>query len=73
MQQWALSVAIAAMLSGAMAERTKPSAHLLFTGLLVSLVYPFVACGIWNGEGCFSSRRSSDLLFGCGVLDTAGS
>jgi len=38
------------------------------------VVYPVIACWAWNDKGWASAYRADeDALFGCGVLDFAGS
>lgn len=54
----------ATIVSGAMAERTKFQAYLLFTVFVTALTYPVVAHWVWNGDG---------WLFNLGFIDFAGS
>ena len=54
----------ATIVSGAMAERTKFSAYLIYSAVLSSVVYPIEAGWIWNAQG---------WLFKLGFIDFAGS
>jgi Amt family ammonium transporter len=75
MFQWALAATTCSIVSGAMCERTTLTAHVVFTMLLVGLIYPIVACVAWSEQGFLSAHQKddSDRLFGCGMLDAAGS
>ncbi len=54
----------ATIVSGAMAERTKFSAYLIYSVILSMIIYPIEAGWIWNPEG---------WLFKLGFIDFAGS
>ena len=54
----------ATIVSGAMAERTKFSAYLIYSGVISAVVYPIEAGWIWNSQG---------WLFKMGFIDFAGS
>ncbi len=54
----------ATIVSGAMAERTKFSAYLLYSVVLSAIVYPIEAGWVWNAQG---------WLFELGFIDFAGS
>ena len=54
----------ATIVSGAMAERTKFSAYLIYSATLSAIVYPIEAGWIWNSQG---------WLFKMGFIDFAGS
>ena len=54
----------ATIVSGAMAERTKFSAYLIYSGVISAVVYPIEAGWIWNTQG---------WLFQMGFIDFAGS
>lgn len=71
--QWAFSAATATIVSGAVAERCSFGAYLVYTCCLTGFIYPVVAHGGWNIAGWASAWREDDLLFGCGVIDFAGS
>ncbi len=66
---WFFQVVFAAtaatIVSGAMAERTKFSAYLLYTPFITGLIYPIVTHWAWYGEGGW--------LFDLGFVDFAGS
>ncbi len=54
----------ATIVSGAMAERTKFSAYLVYSAVLSAIVYPIEAGWVWNSQG---------WLFEMGFIDFAGS
>ena len=54
----------ATIVSGAMAERTKFSAYLIYSAVLSAVIYPIEAGWIWNSQG---------WLFKMGFIDFAGS
>ncbi|KAL5748066.1 hypothetical protein ACOSQ2_025363 [Xanthoceras sorbifolium] len=70
--QWAFAIAVAGITSGSIAERTQFSAYLVFSFFLSGFVYPIVAHWVWSSSG-WLSPSSSDLLFGSGAIDFAGS
>ena len=55
--------------SGAMAERTKMSAYLVFSFVMTALIYPVVVHAFWGGEGLVADLAVGDAKFG----DFAGS
>mgnify|MGYP002376968701 FL=1 len=61
--QMMFAIITPALISGAIAERMRFGAYLLFTALWSLLVYAPVACWVWNAEG---------WLFKLGALDFAG-
>mmetsp|Transcript_28080 Transcript_28080/g.41750 ORF Transcript_28080/g.41750 Transcript_28080/m.41750 type:complete len:470 (-) Transcript_28080:339-1748(-) len=71
--QWAFAATTATIVTGSVAERITFSAYLVYAFCLVSFVYPCVVHWGWNANGWASAWREEDLLFGCGVLDFAGS
>ncbi|KXL53549.1 ammonia channel precursor [Anaerotignum neopropionicum] len=54
----------ATIVSGAMAERTKFNAYLIYSAVISCLIYPIEAGWVWNGSG---------WLFQMGFVDFAGS
>lgn len=54
----------ATIVSGAMAERTKFSAYLVYSAIISAVIYPIEAGWIWNSQG---------WLFKLGYVDFAGS
>ncbi len=55
--------------SGAMAERTKISAYLIFSAVMTGLIYPVVVHAFWSGEGLIADLDIAGARFG----DFAGS
>ncbi|KAK9065930.1 hypothetical protein SSX86_015332 [Deinandra increscens subsp. villosa] len=70
--QWAFAIAVAGITSGSIAERTQFSAYLVFSFFLTGFVYPVVAHWVWSSNG-WLSPGSTNLLFGSGSIDFAGS
>ncbi|PON37220.1 Ammonium transporter [Parasponia andersonii] len=72
--QWAFAVATAGIASGSVpAETTRLNAHLIFSFFLTGFVYPVVAHWAWSSHGWLSPSSSTQLLFGSGAIDFAGS
>jgi Amt family ammonium transporter len=71
--QWAFCAATATIVSGAVAERCSFSAYVTYSVCLTAFIYPVVVHWGWNVGGWASAWRESDLLFGCGATDFAGS
>ncbi|KAK1395374.1 Ammonium transporter [Heracleum sosnowskyi] len=71
--QWAFAIAAAGITSGSIAERTQFVAYLIYSSFLTGFVYPVVSHWFWSPDGWASPARKSDLLFGSGVFDFAGS
>jgi Amt family ammonium transporter len=70
--EYAFSATSATIVAGAIAERCQMIAYLCYSMFLSAFVYPVVAHSVWSHNG-FLSVSSSAPLFGCGVLDFAGS
>ncbi|KAK6927094.1 Ammonium transporter AmtB-like domain [Dillenia turbinata] len=70
--QWAFAIAVAGITSGSVAERTQFTTYLIFSFFLTGFVYPIVAHWVWSSSG-WLSPSSSNLLFGSGAIDFAGS
>jgi Amt family ammonium transporter len=70
--QWAFAATAATIVSGAVAERISFLAYCGYAVLLTGFVYPAVVHWGW-GEGFASAWREENLLFGCGMIDFAGS
>eukprot|EP00803_Ostreobium_quekettii_P009012 evm.model.scf_351.9 EVM.evm.TU.scf_351.9 scf_351:86824-94708(+) len=74
MFQYAFAATATTIVSGAVAERTKFEAYLVYAFFLTSWVYPSVVHWIWAGEGWLTAFKvfRSDLFNGTGLIDFAG-
>lgn len=79
--QFTFAATAATIVSGAVAERTKFQAYLMYEGLLVLIVYPIVAHWVWSSTGWATAFPATineetgetlSFLFGTGVYDFAG-
>ncbi len=61
----------ATIVSGAMAERTKFSAYLIYSGVLSAVIYPIEAGWIWNAEGWLCQMGFIDFA-GSAAIHTVG-
>ncbi|KAL8517906.1 hypothetical protein ACS0TY_009280 [Phlomoides rotata] len=72
--QWAFAIAAAGITSGSIAERTQFVAYLIYSSFLTGFVYPVVSHWFWSGDGwAGAAKTGSNLLFGSGAIDFAGS
>ena len=69
--QFTFAAASSTIVSGAVAERAKLPAYLVFTSLITGLVYPVVAHWVWSPAG-WLAVSNSDAVAG-GLVDFAGS
>ena len=62
--------------SGAMAERTKFSAYLIFAAVMSGFIYPVVVHSFWHGDGILSDLKIGDARFsdfaGSTIVHSAG-
>ena len=77
--QFTFAATAATIVSGAVAERCRFEAYMMYEFMLVMLVYPVVAHWVWSPFGWASAGRSPEtsrqnyvLLAGSGVYDFAG-
>ncbi|CAM9785880.1 unnamed protein product, partial [Ectocarpus sp. 12 AP-2014] len=71
--QWTFEATTSTMVSGAVAERIDFNAYIVYSIALTSFIYPVVVHWAWAGGWASAFVEEDDLLFGCGLLDFAGS
>eukprot|EP00325_Prymnesiales_sp_UTEX-LB-985_P011386 CAMPEP_0174761086 /NCGR_PEP_ID=MMETSP1094-20130205/109096_1 /TAXON_ID=156173 /ORGANISM="Chrysochromulina brevifilum, Strain UTEX LB 985" /LENGTH=513 /DNA_ID=CAMNT_0015967033 /DNA_START=15 /DNA_END=1555 /DNA_ORIENTATION=- len=68
---YTFAAAAATIVSGAVAERCKLSAYIIYTCIITGFIYPVVVHWVWDSSG-FMSAGNPDHILG-GVIDFAGS
>lgn len=69
-----LAATAATIVAGAIAERSKMIAYLIYSFFLTSFVYPVVVHSIWDNNGFLSPfAAQGDRFRGIGAIDSAGS
>lgn len=71
--QWSFAATACTIVSGAIAERTRFEAYILYSFFMSAWVYPLVVHSIWAVNGWASAFNVNNLLFGSGAIDYAGS
>ncbi|CAN0065948.1 unnamed protein product [Pylaiella littoralis] len=71
--QWTFAATTSTMVSGAVAERIDFNAYIVYSIVLTAFIYPVVVHWAWSGGWASAFVPEEDLLFGCGLLDFAGS
>jgi Amt family ammonium transporter len=79
--QYCFAATASTIISGAVAERCTLTAYMIYTSVMSALIYPVVVQMAWGGNGKFSTFLwtlnpdvdPSEYLYGCGVIDFAGS
>ncbi|GMH39248.1 hypothetical protein BSKO_07146 [Bryopsis sp. KO-2023] len=76
---WTFATTAATIVSGAVAERCRFQAYMMFTFIMTAFVYPVVVHWVWSKEGWLSAFRENsngviDPIIGkMGLIDFAGS
>ena len=69
--QYSFCAVASTIVSGTVSERTSLNAYVIYTVVLTSFIYPVVVH--WGWAGGWASAFVENRLFGCGLLDFAGS
>eukprot|EP00326_Haptolina_ericina_P036091 CAMPEP_0181250950 /NCGR_PEP_ID=MMETSP1096-20121128/46598_1 /TAXON_ID=156174 ORGANISM="Chrysochromulina ericina, Strain CCMP281" /NCGR_SAMPLE_ID=MMETSP1096 /ASSEMBLY_ACC=CAM_ASM_000453 /LENGTH=397 /DNA_ID=CAMNT_0023348463 /DNA_START=1 /DNA_END=1194 /DNA_ORIENTATION=- len=69
--QYAFAAAAATIVSGAVAERCKLNAYLIYTVVITAFIYPCVVHWVWDSHGFLCAGNPKAMM--SGVIDFAGS
>ena len=70
--QYAFAASTVTIVTGAVAERTRFIAYLLYAFFLTAWVYPTVAHWVWNEDGWLAAVSTHPHFNGSGMVDFAG-
>ncbi|GAQ77789.1 probable ammonium transporter [Klebsormidium nitens] len=70
--KWTYAATTATIVNGAVAERTKFPAYLVYSFLLSGFIYPVVVHLMWSADGLLSPYTYHKILGGDGYIDLAG-
>ena len=70
--QYAFAASTVTIVTGAVAERTKFVAYIVYALFMTAWIYPCVAHWVWNEDGWLSAVGDDPQLYGSGMLDFAG-
>lgn len=72
--QWSFAATACTIVSGALAERAKFEAYVLYSFFMAAWVYPVIVHASWSSSSYLGAfRTNGHLLFGTGSIDYAGS
>eukprot|EP00903_Cladosiphon_okamuranus_P022254 g20464.t1 len=70
--RWSFAAACTTIISGAVADRIPFKTYIIYAFLTSAIFYPVLAHWVWAEKG-WASPYKEKPIFGCGVLDFAGS
>eukprot|EP00210_Caulerpa_lentillifera_P000017 g16.t1 len=70
--QYAFAATAATIVSGAVAERTRFEAYLLYAFFLTAWVYPCIVNWVWQDDGWLNAFRDKNRYNDVGMIDFAG-
>jgi len=69
--QWAFCATAATIVSGAVAERIKFTAYVVYSVVMNAIIYPIIVYWTWSGHGWLSNMGYSDFA-GSGIVHLTG-